>query len=183
MVVIDLGSGIAPVGVSELKRWARIARDDEDETLRLLIAAANAAIEAEVGIVLARRQFRLIVDERPKDGRVQPTKTPVVSVDAVFGYGADGTETVFDPEIETTISRDGLSVELSSDVWAASPNGVDVTVTAGLAAHDVPAPAKHAILVAAASWFETRTEAEEGAARFLPSNALRLVRSLKRVRL
>ncbi|MEN3792952.1 head-tail connector protein [Fulvimarina sp. MAC3] len=183
MVVIDLGGGVAPVDVEEVKSWARIARDDEDELLTLLIAAANAAIEAEVGLVLARRPFRLIVEDRPDGGRIRPPRPPIASVDAVSGFRFDGGETVFDPARHATLSQDGLSFVLSDQVWFESPNGVDITVTAGYAPEDVPATAKHAMLVAVSSWFETRTEVDGGAGQIPSSGALRLVRSLKRVRI
>lgn len=183
MVVIDLGGGVAPVGVAELKAWARISRDDEDELLKLLIAAASAATEAAIGTVLARRQFRLIVEERPRGGRIGLPKTPVVSVDALSGFGFDGDEIVFDPADHATLSRDGLSLVLSDRVWFASPNGIDITITAGLAAKDAPAAARHAIMVAGANWFEARTGAEDSAALALPREALGLLRSLRRVRI
>ncbi|EAU40132.1 hypothetical protein FP2506_11267 [Fulvimarina pelagi HTCC2506] len=183
VLVVDLGSGTAPVSVSELKEWARIARDDEDQTIGLLVAAATSAVEAATGLALSRRQFRLVVEKRPRDGVIGAAKRPVVSVDAVVGTGFDGAEIDFDPAVDAEISADGSAIKLSSSVWAASPNGVQATVTAGLLPDEVPAGARHAILVAAASWLETRTAVDSGARPVLPNAELRLVRSLKTVRI
>ncbi|MDY8109110.1 phage head-tail connector protein [Fulvimarina sp. 2208YS6-2-32] len=183
MVTIDLGRAVSPVGLAEAKAWARIERGDEDDTLALLLSAASEAAEAELGLALSRRKFRIVADRSPPDGVLSLKLTPLVSVDAVLAYARDGTEIAFDPALEAAILDDGSGVRLSGAVRAAGVNGIDVTVTAGLAAEAIPAEVKHAILVAAATWFEARIAAGDAVTGILPSPARRLLRARRRMRL
>ncbi|RFC64220.1 hypothetical protein DYI37_07720 [Fulvimarina endophytica] len=183
MVAIDLGRTVSPVGLAEAKAWARIERGDEDEVLALLLGAASEAAESELGLAFGPRAFRLVMDEAPPDGWIAAPKRPVVSVDGVLAYDRRGEETSFDPRIHAAIAPDRASIRLSRAVFAAGANGIDVTVTAGLASEEVPAEVKQAILIAASAWFEMRLAVADGGVHTMPAEARRLLRPSRRVRL
>lgn len=99
MTLIELDKpATEPVSVPQAKAWARIERGDEDALIADLVRAARESVERETGLVLAARAFRRIVDPVPPDGRVAPTRGPVLRVIEVRAYGEAGNETIAAPD-------------------------------------------------------------------------------------
>ncbi|KQT88234.1 hypothetical protein ASG48_02010 [Aurantimonas sp. Leaf443] len=184
--MIDLRNGASePVTLDEAKAWCRIERDDEDALIAQLIASAREAAEAETGLVLVRRGFRLALDPVPPDGWVEVPRVPLVSIDAVTAYDGAGQPAAI-PLHEAIVER-ALGVEairLAPPVRSSAANGVEIDVTAGLAPGMVPATIIHAMRLVVAASYELRGVVDPALQPGLvPAAARALLARHRRVRL
>jgi len=155
-----------PVTREEAKAHARIDGASEDGLVDTLITAARADVENRTGRALMPQGWRIVRDAIPAGGILRLAPAPVISVDAVTLYGADGTPSVASAEEYEAdlVSSPGRLKLGSGRFWGArAMNGIEVDVTCGYAsAADVPAPLKQAILMLTAYWFEQREAAAVG---------------------
>ncbi|MEM8663858.1 MAG: head-tail connector protein [Pseudomonadota bacterium] len=155
-----------PVTRDEAKAHARIDGSAEDAQVDALIKAARTEVENRTGRALMAQGWRIVRDGVPAGGVVRLAPAPVISVDAVTVYAADGTpEVVPASEYQADLaSAPGRLKFAAGRVWGArAMNGLEVDITCGYgAAADVPAPLKQAILMLVAYWFEQREAAAVG---------------------
>lgn len=168
MVAILVSAPLAePVSRDEAKTHARIDGAAEDDIVDRLLRAARADIENRCSRALMRQSWRVVRDKVPSGGVVRLAPAPVISVDAVTLYGADGSPQVIDPsEYEVDLASTPGRLRLNAGrFWGArSMNGLEVDFTAGYAsAADVPEPLKQAILMLFTYWFEQREACAMGA--------------------
>ncbi|TFF20558.1 hypothetical protein E3C22_16765 [Jiella endophytica] len=185
MTTIDLGLAAEPLSLAEAKAWARIERDDEDALIAELIRAAREAIERETGLALSSRSFQLVLDPAPRDGWVEATRHPLVSIDGVTAYDAAGNPVVFaaDQAIAER-PRGGEGFRLSAAVIEQAANGIEIELSAGFGDADRPADLMLALKVIVAASYEARALVEPGMQPALrPALAERLIAPYRRVRL
>ncbi len=167
VAILVSGPQAEPVTREEAKAHARIDGASEDARIDALIAAARADVENRTGRALMTQSWRIVRDGVPRGGVVRLAPAPVISVDAVTLYGADGTPQVASAdEYEVDlVSAPGRLLLRSGRFWGArAMNGLEIDVTCGYGdAADVPAPLKQAILMLTAYWFEQREAASAGA--------------------
>lgn len=168
MVAILVSGPVAePVTREAAKAHARIDGAAEDERVDALIAAARAEVENRTGRALMAQSWRIVRDAIPRGGVVRLAPAPVISVDALTLYGADGSPTVASAdEYEVDLaSSPGRLVLKSGRFWGVrAMNGIEIDLTCGYGDADmVPAPLKQAVLMLTAYWFEQREAAVVGA--------------------
>lgn len=177
-----------PVGVAEAKAYLRIAHDSEDALLEGLIRAAREEVEARAGVALLTQCWRLALDRWPAAGRVRLKPHPVVSVDAVIVYGADG-EAELLPASGWRLDAHSRPARLEfvrRPEPARTMNGIEIDFTAGFGdeAEAVPERLRQAMLRLVAHWFEFRASfgADEQPVS-LPPDFERFVSGFRRMRL
>ena len=158
--ILISGPAAEPVSIAEAKAHLRLGGEEDDALVGALIAAARVAVEIEIRQVLVAQGWRVSLDAWPSDRRVVLPIAPVLSVDAVRVFDADGAATLVPPgdiavEGEVLTVR-GASAALAPDV---SAGGVAIDVTAGFGAAGaaVPASLRQAILMLVAHWYEHRS--------------------------
>ncbi|MEM9221498.1 MAG: head-tail connector protein [Pseudomonadota bacterium] len=156
-----------PVTREEAKAHARIDGSSEDQHIDALIVAARTEVENRTSRALMTQNWRIVRDGVPRGGVVRIAPAPLISVDQVTVYDADGA-----PE---TVPQDDYQVDLISSpgrlklragrCWSSrAMNGLEIDFTCGYGAREaVPAPIKHSILMLIAYWFEQREAAAAGA--------------------
>ena len=167
VAILVSGPQAEPVTREEAKAHARVDGASEDARIDALITAARSEIENRTGRALMAQSWRIVRDQVPRGGVVRLAPAPVMSVDAVTLYGADGTPQVASAdeyEVDLLSSPGRLRLK-SGRAWGVrSMNGLEIDITAGYGdAADVPAPLKQAILMLVAYWFEQREAASAGA--------------------
>ena len=187
-----------PVSLSEAKAWLRVGRDDEDALISDLIAAARERAELLTGRALIARSLRETLDAWPPPrlsahGRaVRLRPAPLISVEAVRLYAADGTAELWDRSeyrVETgadpgrLIARD--RAPLPRPGRRAGGIEIDFTAGYGAAPEAVPAALKEAVLRLVAHAY-ARVEPAESAGRGdadPPAAVQELLRPYRQVRL
>lgn len=153
MILIELtGPAEEPVTLTEAKDWARIERSDEDALIGRLISAARETVESQTGLVLGVRSFRLVAGSVPENGRIAVGRRPVIEVTGATAYDRAGEPSGIEP---------GSVAIVGAEVLAFAPGfrpagGVEIELTAGLAAGAVPQSVKLAMLRIVAASYETR---------------------------
>jgi uncharacterized phiE125 gp8 family phage protein len=82
-----------PVTLAELKTYARINHDAEDDLLQLMLDAAVRQVEDETGWITTQTAFTLELDSYPEDGVAHLPRFPLVSVTGVTNTDDDGNTT------------------------------------------------------------------------------------------
>lgn len=143
------------VGLQELKDYARVDGDDDNEILALLIPAATAAVEARVGRALLQQTLVLHLDAfrdpTRRDAILLP-RPPVASVTEIRYTDAGGTQrtvTAATYTVETTVEP-AMIFLAQSQSWPTSLRlaaAVEVEYVAGYGTSptDVPAALRHAV--------------------------------------
>ena len=169
-LILTSAPAVEPVTLTEAKAHLRVDTDAEDTLIGSLIVTSRLHVEAAMGLALVSQEWSWYLDAWPPGSAVALPLRPVESIAAVRLYDAAGTAAALDP---TGYLLDGAGacprlVRLGAPVWpepARIANGIEIAFTAGygLAAADVPAPIRHAILLLVAHWHEHRSPVEEGA--------------------
>ncbi len=157
-----------PVVLGDAKAFLKVDHEDEDTLIGTLIAAARLHVEAAVRRVLVRQEWRLVLDGWPARRTVEVPLSPVISIDAITVYDADGEpavlpETAYVADVTSTPAR--ILVRGTVPVGAAF-NGIEIDFTAGFGAEadDVPAPLRQAVMMLVAHWYELREPVSFGGA-------------------
>jgi uncharacterized phiE125 gp8 family phage protein len=153
---------VEPVSLADAKAHLRIDGEDDDALLTAAIVAARVHVEALTRRVLIEQGWRVYFDFWPRSRAVPIPVAPLISVDAVTVYGADGAPVAVaaeDYDVDTA-SVPGRLVLLGSAPPAVgrAVNGIEIDVTAGYGASsvDVPAPLRQAAMMLVAHWYEHR---------------------------
>jgi uncharacterized phiE125 gp8 family phage protein len=150
-----------PVTLAEVKAHLRLDHDSEDDLLNGLIRAAREDVERATGLALIEQNWRLVLDDWPREGCVTVPLYPVREILSVTAYGSEGEGSVIDPASYAVdlISRPArLSFDGPPGALRAL-NGIEIDFTAGFgeAGPDVPDLLRRAIILLAAHWYEFRT--------------------------
>lgn len=161
---------VEPVTLADAKLHARVDGASQDQAILALITAARGYVEEATGRVLIEQGWRIYRDDWPAAGVVRIRPSPLVRVDAITVYDAEGTPGVVpasDYEIDVTSVPARVRMARGVVILPGREiNGIEIDVTAGYgaAAEDVPAPLRQAILMLVAHWFENREAAQHGVA-------------------
>lgn len=152
-----------PVTLAEAKAHLRVETDDEDDYIAGLLATATAHVEAATGKSLISQVWRIYLDRLPDAEPFELPVAPLLSVDAIAVYDAEGNPAAADltlVDVDRHSDPPRLLVRGGVEAGAAF-NGVEIDVTAGFgeAGPDVPGQLRRAILVLAANWHAFRGQA------------------------
>jgi uncharacterized phiE125 gp8 family phage protein len=156
------GPALEPVSLAEAKAHLRLDGSDEDAYLTAAIVSARVHVEALTRRLLIEQSWRIYLDAWPRKRIVTLPPAPLMSVDAVTVYDADGEPVVVDPEDyeADTVACPGRLVLLSPVPAAVGRafNGIEIDVTSGYGATsvDVPSPLRQAVMMLVAHFYEHR---------------------------
>jgi uncharacterized phiE125 gp8 family phage protein len=151
---------LEPVSLADAKAHLRLDGDDDDTLVNVAITAARVHVEALTRRMLIEQSWRIYLDAWPRK-RILPLEVaPLISVDAITVYDADGEPATIDPddyEVDT-VSVPGRLLLGSPVTVGRAVNGIEIDVTAGYGASsvDVPGPLRQAIMMLVAHWYEHR---------------------------
>ncbi|MFH1998721.1 MAG: head-tail connector protein [Planctomycetota bacterium] len=172
---------LEPVGVEEVKLWARIDHDREDKQIESLIKTARELIELYLGRALIYQTWELAFDAWPSDGLgVELPVPPLVSITELRSLAEDGTPTVLSSEYYYVDNRaEPGRVYLMPDASICTTRahrGVEIEYLAGYGATgaSVPESIRQAIKQLALELYETREADTE-----LSDKVKRLLRPFK----
>lgn len=161
MTIAELTSpGGEPLTLARVTAHLRLSDPAEDALLDDLIRVARQHLEAETGLALIDRTFRLYLDDWTASGVIPIGRGPVQSIDAI---------TVYD-EAGLPVSLSGAGFVLDGKAHPArllvpsqpepgrALNGIEIDFTAGfgLTGESVPEPLLQAMLMHVALMFEVR---------------------------
>jgi uncharacterized phiE125 gp8 family phage protein len=98
---------VEPVALADAKAHLRIDSGDDDALLTAALVAARVHVEALTRRVLIEQGWRVYRDAWPPDRSLTIRLAPLISVDAVTIYDADGDPTVL---AEDAYAGDAISV-------------------------------------------------------------------------
>ncbi len=174
-----------PVTLSEFKEHIRIDHTVEDVALTGFLAAARQGVEARGGIALMAQQWRLSLDECPRDDLILPLQ-PLLSVDNIAVIdGQNVAQTVDVGDYDVAIGGQGrVAPTVAWPRPGVKLDGVHIDFTAGWAAAGlVPDALKQAVKLLAAHFYETREAALANRIQTIPSGVDALLAPYKRVRI
>ncbi len=153
---------LEPVNLADAKAHLRLDSDDDDQLISAAIVSGRVHVEALTRRCLIEQGWRVYLDQWPRRRIVTLSPAPLISVDTVTVYDANGdpaTVSADDYEVDT-VAVPGRLV-LSGDaavVIGKAVNGIEIDVTAGYgpSSVDVPAPLRQAIMMLTAHWYEHR---------------------------
>lgn len=189
-LVMTSGPAAEPVTVAEAKAHLRIDHNAEDVLIGSLILTSRLHIEAALGIALIAQGWRLLLDRWPRGTQLRVPLRPLIGVSEIRVRAADGGASVM-PAGDYAV--DAASVEPRIvRIAAAWPepgriaHGIEIDFTAGfgVAAGDVPAPIRQAVLLLVAHWYEHRDPIEIGSeATVIPHGISELLTPWRKARL
>ena len=153
---------LEPVTLADAKAHLRLDTDDDNQLLTAAIVAARVHVEALTRRLLIEQSWRVYLDQWPRKRIVRLTPAPLISVDVVTVYDAEGDPTVVsedDYEVDTVAVPGRLVLSGTAPVVVGKAvNGIEIDVTAGYgpSSVDVPAPLRQAIMMLVAHWYEHR---------------------------
>jgi len=188
---------VEPVSLSDAKAWLRAGHGDEDVLISDLIASARVRVESETGLALITQSWRWTLDAWPArrlsacGQAVSLPVRPLISVQAVRTYDAEGASTAVDPaEYRAEPGEPGrliavLPFSLPQPRRAAGGIEIDFTAGFGAAGDDVPAPVREAVLRLVADAYSNveRAQSARRGEGGLPDAVNALLRPWRRVKL
>lgn len=181
-----------PVSVAEAKAHLRVESSDEDTLIAGLVSAATSHLDGwsgALGRAIVTQTWRQDFDGFPatRSRCMRLPLWPVASVTSVTYRDANGTtQTVSAADYSLLSDERGAFIRFVEDfdspiVYDDGP-AVSVTYVAGLAAADVPAAIKQAILLLVGHWFANREAVVTGTiAVALPMTVDALLAPLRRI--
>ena len=168
---------IEPVSLSQAKSHLRI--DDEftqdDQYIQSLVSAARYYVESVSDRTLVRSQWQLKLDQFPS-WDIELPRPPLAVGDVVVRYVPSQ-----NPSTELTFTQFRLDRDSTPAVIRPEWNGSwptcrgaenDITITYwagyGESVNDIPAPARHCILLMIGHWYSTREAAIQGGMNPVP---------------
>ena len=136
------GPALEPVTLEEAKEHLRIDGDDDNAWLAQAITTARRHVESVTRRVLIAQEWRLWLDAWPQGGVLRVPVVPLIAVDAITAYDADGDPQVIDPETYD-VDKASLPARIRFETPPApgqALNGIEIDLTAGYgdAAGDAP---------------------------------------------
>ncbi len=154
---------VEPVSLEEIKNYARISYNNDDEFLGELIVGAREWCEAFTGRAFITQTRQVALSAMPKRREVSFARGPLQDVLQVSVYDCEGVVTDFDVSnlIVDNASTSGRAILHDNAVWPVmqrAANGMVIDYVAGYggAGADVPGPIKLAIKQLVAHWYENR---------------------------
>jgi uncharacterized phiE125 gp8 family phage protein len=145
-----------------MKAFLRVEHDADDDVIASLVASARIHIEAQTRRALLMQTWRLTRDVWPAGGVVPLLPVPLIGIEAVRVFRADGGADTLDPDI-FTLDKASAPARLGFAPGALPAPGrtfagieFDIVAGYGEAAEDVPAPLRQAIRLLVAHWHENR---------------------------
>ncbi len=168
-LILTSGPSAEPVSLDEAKLHCRVDDSTDDLLISSLILAARLHVERSLDIALISQSWSLYLDNWPDATFVETPIAPLISVDAVRVYGADGAPTTVDPAdyIVDGASRRPRIARHGGAGWprpGRALNGIEIAFTAGYGPEpeDTPMPVRQAIRMLVAHWYEAREAAVPG---------------------
>lgn len=154
------GPALEPVTLEEAKAHLRIDGDDDDAWITQAIVTARRHVENTTRRVLIEQEWRLWLDAWPETGVLRVPVVPLIAIDAITVYDADGDPEVLDPETYV-VDKASAPARIRFETPPApgqALNGIEIDLTVGYGdeAEDVASPLRHAILILVAHWHEYR---------------------------
>lgn len=166
--VVTVAATVEPISLADAKLHLRIETADtwQDDQIDLLIAAARAKLETDLGYPVMRQTLRTELDSFP----LQPVLCPAVwlgggagaAVDSIVYIDSAGASQTLDPAgyVVDAVSAPAMVLPAPNTIWPAvlrQPGAVKITWTAGwTSAAAVPADLVHAMKLLIGHWFENR---------------------------
>ena len=154
---------VEPVSLSDAKTHLQISHDDDDVYISELITQARTLAENHTERVIAKQQFRAVLDDFPSV--IELPKVELISVD-LFEYvdtlGATQTQSSY------VIRKNSVSAKLIPDYsesWPSTQPGYDkvkVEFTAGYENGEVPADIQAAIKLMVGELYMNREDSVQG---------------------
>jgi uncharacterized phiE125 gp8 family phage protein len=148
------------VTLDEAKRHLRVDFDEDDQLITGLIAAATRHLEQELGMALAQQEWRQDLPRFADKMRLRPGPVDLASVSLDYRDEAGAEQSLAGSVYRTHADAEGAYVRIASgESWPATydrEDAVSISFTAGVAAEDVPADLKVAILLHMAFLYEKR---------------------------
>lgn len=171
-----------PVSLADMKAFLRVEYDADDEVIASLIASARLHIEAQTRRALLMQVWRLTRDVWPAGGIVPLLPVPLIEVEAVRVFRADGGADAIDPEI-FALDKVSAPARLGFTPGALPAPGrafagieFDIVAGYGEEADAVPAPLRQAIRLLVAHWHENRAlVAASGEVASVPASVAALI--------
>lgn len=152
---------LEPVTLAEAKAQLKIEHAADDELIAALIVAARVHLESTSRRVFVSQGWRIYRDLWPSDGIIRLSIAPLLSVDRVTLYRADGSPrdlaaTEYLADLIGAPSR--LILKATASDALREINGLEIEVTAGygLSGLDVPHPIRQALMMLVTRWYEGR---------------------------
>ena len=167
-----------PVTTAVLRDFLRLPPDQEEDLLVRLIRTAREVIEEHCNLVMLPQSWQLQLAHWPQSGRIALYKAPVISIDKVQGFSADGSTILFgddDWRLDTESRPQRLYLRKPPHITIA--RGLEIELTAGLAneLEDLPETLRHACVMLAAHLYDNRNSADTGLMTSLPDMVAQLV--------
>ena len=156
---------VLPVSVEDVKLFARIDTDAEDDLLETMIGAVTDATEKWLGRALLGQTLVLSFDQWPGDGVVRLPRPPFLDLVEIRSLDEDEVSTVYAstnylirPDIlpaEIVLRSDGPDSPSNADRYH---GGWEIEFRAGYGdlATDVPASIRAGVMAWAAEYYESR---------------------------
>lgn len=173
-----------PVSVAEVKAQARVDHSDEDALVAIYIAAARAECEHITERALITQTWELALDAFPSRGirLARPPFGAIVSVKYDDEAGAEqtlpGSAYTVDSYQEPAWLLPAYGTTWPGTIDAANAVRIRFTAGYGAAGTDVPAVARHWILIQAANAFAHREALVDGRLQ-VPAHVVHLLDSLR----
>ncbi|MDM7850482.1 head-tail connector protein [Pseudochrobactrum kiredjianiae] len=154
-----------PVTTAFLREFLRLPPDQEENLLTRLIRTAREVIEDHCNLVMLSQRWYLQLTNWPQSGRIALYKAPVISIDKVRGFSADGSAVQFssdDWRLDTESRPQRLYLRRPQYITIA--RGLEIELTAGLANEPeaLPETLRHACVMLAAHLYDNRNSAQAG---------------------
>jgi uncharacterized phiE125 gp8 family phage protein len=115
---------LEPILLADAKAHLRLDSDDDDQLVSAAIVSARVHVEALTRRLLIEQQWRVYFDHWPRKRIVSLSPAPLISVDAVTVYGADGEPVTVDEgdyEADTVTVPGRLLLHASAPAVVATP--------------------------------------------------------------
>jgi uncharacterized phiE125 gp8 family phage protein len=151
-----------PVSLADMKAFLRVEHDADDEVIAALIASARLHIETQTRRALLTQTWRLTRDVWPSGGVLPLLPVPLIEVEAVRVFRADGGADGLDPQIfaldkASAPARLGFTPgSLPAPGRALAGIEFDIVAGYGDEPDDIPAPLVQAVQLLVAHWHENR---------------------------
>lgn len=174
-----------PASLDELKSFASIQHNEDDDLLGVLLTAAREFAEATIGGAIPTQTWEITAREWPDTVFVLP-KPPLQSVVSVKHRDAAGAVVTLSPSTDYIVDLAGGAIEPVT-AWphvGDYPDAVQVRLTAGY--EETPQRAKLTIMSLAAFWYDVRlpnASSADGMTRRVPFHVKAMLAQLRGGRL
>lgn len=167
-----------PVTLAEAKAHLRVSDEADDALIARAIAAARQMAETQTGRAFVTQGFRLVRDAWPGGLCLELPRPPLIAIDAVRLYDAEGNATLWDAASYAADTRfaPGRLCLRHGAAWPVPgrrKGGIEIDFSAGYgaSASDVPAAIRQAVLLIVGHLYENREWVSGEALSEIPAGA------------